>query len=57
VLVLVSSQDGFSGHFRYVLPALPFAFIWMSQVANRLVWDNVAYSAIVLGLLGWSVTK
>ena len=34
VLVLVSSQDGFSRHFRYVLPAFPFAFIWISQAVS-----------------------
>ncbi len=31
VFVLVSSQTGFSRYFRYVLPALPFLFIWVSQ--------------------------
>lgn len=32
VLVLVSSQTGFSRYLRYVLPVFPFAFIWISQV-------------------------
>ncbi|MBX3413346.1 MAG: glycosyltransferase family 39 protein [Pirellulales bacterium] len=31
IIVLVSSQNGFSVHFRYVLPALPFLFIWASK--------------------------
>lgn len=34
ILALVSSQSGFSHHFRYVLPIFPFAFIWVSQVAE-----------------------
>jgi hypothetical protein len=34
VLVVVSSQTGMNRHFRYVLPALPFLFIWLSKTAN-----------------------
>lgn len=34
VLVLVSSQTGFNHHVRYVLPAFPFLFIWISKVAR-----------------------
>jgi len=34
ILVLASSQTGFSHHMRYVLPIFPFAFIWMSKVAR-----------------------
>lgn len=34
VLTLVSSQTGINKHLRYVIPAFPFAFIWMSQVAQ-----------------------
>jgi len=33
ILALVSSQTGFNHHLRYVLPALPFAFVWMSRLA------------------------
>jgi hypothetical protein len=33
VFVLVSSQTGFNRYFRYVLPALPFLFIWAGQTA------------------------
>lgn len=36
VLVLVSSQTGFSHHLRYVLPVFPFAFIWASKVARAM---------------------
>lgn len=34
ILVFVSSQTGFSEHVRYILPVLPFVFIWMGQTAN-----------------------
>jgi hypothetical protein len=34
LFVLVSSQTGFNHHLRYILPALPFAFIWMSRIAE-----------------------
>ena len=34
ILVFVSSQTGFSVHSRYVIPALPFFFIWISKVAR-----------------------
>lgn len=33
VMAVVSSQVGFSHHMRYVLPSLPFVFIWASQAA------------------------
>lgn len=33
ILLVVSSQTGFSRHLRYLLPAFPFAFVWISQVA------------------------
>ena len=34
ILVFVSSQTGFNHHLRYVLPAVPFLFIWMAKVAR-----------------------
>jgi 4-amino-4-deoxy-L-arabinose transferase-like glycosyltransferase len=34
IFSFVSSQTGFSEHMRYVLPAFPFFFIWISQAAN-----------------------
>jgi len=34
IVVLVSSQLGLNKHFRYVLPALPFVFVWVSRVAT-----------------------
>lgn len=34
ILASVSSQTGFSAHPRYVIPALPFLFIWTSKIAR-----------------------
>jgi hypothetical protein len=34
ILVLVSSQTGFSAHSRYIIPALPFFFVWASKVGR-----------------------
>ncbi len=34
LFALVSSQTGFNHHLRYVLPALPFFFIWMGRLAQ-----------------------
>ena len=45
VLVLVSSQTGFNRYLRYVLPAFPFAFIWISKVGRTVElkqWKTVA---------------
>jgi hypothetical protein len=36
VLILVSSQTGFNRYLRYVLPCLPFMFVWISQAGNWL---------------------
>jgi len=32
VFAVVSSKTGFSHHLRYVLPCIPFVFIWISQL-------------------------
>lgn len=55
VLALVSSQDGFSHHFRYVLPALPFAFVWAGQAARAVGPGRWFSSAVVLASTGWAV--
>lgn len=34
LLLLVSSQTGFSRYVRYALPALPFLFVWIGGVAS-----------------------
>lgn len=34
IFVIVSSQTGFSEHFRYVLPAFPYLFIYIAKLAS-----------------------
>lgn len=55
LFVFVSSQTGFSRHFRYVLPAFPFAFIWISQVAQIAAHRSIILKAIVIALLSWTI--
>jgi len=68
ILLLVSSQTGFSHHARYVLPICPFAIIWISRVAARRQGDAEAQGrrgahrqyvrrATVLALLCWTVAS
>jgi 4-amino-4-deoxy-L-arabinose transferase-like glycosyltransferase len=41
ILLLVSCQTGFSVHSRYVIPALPFLFVWISKMGRALEpWDD-----------------
>lgn len=35
IFCVVSSKTGFSEHFRYTLPALPFLFVWIAGTARR----------------------
>jgi 4-amino-4-deoxy-L-arabinose transferase-like glycosyltransferase len=54
VLALVSSQTGFSRYVRYVLPALPFLFIWAGKVACALDFRDWKVAAVAAGALAWS---
>ena len=49
LVAFVSSQTGFSHHFRYVLPAFPFLFIWVSSVAERAACGPKVLRGIVIG--------
>lgn len=56
IFALVSSQTGFSHHFRYVLPCFPFVFIWISQIATTIVrsqWKSVVASFAIL----WTIAS
>ena len=57
VLVLVSSQTGFSHHLRYVLPIFPFGFIWISKAARAFEFRHRWMAAAVAGALTWSVVS
>ncbi len=56
VLILVSSQTGFTRYVRYVLPIAPFCFIWIGQVA-RLIGRSRIGSGIVIGATVLSIVS
>jgi hypothetical protein len=55
ILVLVSSQSGFSRHLRYALPVFPFVFVWISKVAQAAYLGHRAVAFLAGALLIWSV--
>lgn len=56
VFVLVSSQTGFNHHFRYVLPAFPFLFVWLSRIGICFTpGEFVKQRLFVVGLLTWMI--
>ncbi len=55
LFALVSSQTGFNHHLRYVLPALPFAFIWIGRVAELSAIRKPLLSSAIMIALGWSI--
>ena len=57
LLVFVSSQTGFSIHSRYIIPALPFFFIWMSKVGKALTLKRPIVATLTAILLTWSVAS
>jgi hypothetical protein len=57
ILVLVSSQTGFSHHLRYVLPCLPFLYIWASKVARPIQMRAKSVTLIAGFGLAWSVVS
>jgi hypothetical protein len=57
VLVLVSSQTGFSRYLRYVLPCFPFAYIWISKVARSVELKQRGVAVAAACALAWSVVS
>jgi hypothetical protein len=55
LLVFVSSQTGFSVHSRYVIPALPFFFIWIGKVGKAISRKRPIFSTLAITLLLWSI--
>ncbi|MEK6261414.1 MAG: glycosyltransferase family 39 protein [Planctomycetota bacterium] len=53
VVALASSQTGFTNHLRYILPAFPFAFVWMSQTVSTA--RGPIERATVATAIGWTV--
>jgi hypothetical protein len=54
VFTLVSSQTGFNHHFRYVLPAFPFLFVWAGSVAEL---EGPIKRAVLIAAVGWGVVS
>jgi hypothetical protein len=57
ILTFVSSQTGFSMHFRYVLPAFPFAFVWISQSLFNGIMRTKPWNIAVAVGLAWSIAS
>ncbi len=60
IFTFVSSQTGFSVHSRYILPALPFLFVWASRAARALerrpvTQGQLALAALVVLAMTWTV--
>ena len=56
ILCLVSSQTGFSKNFRYVLPCLPFMFVWVSRITPVLVCPTSMTRYTLVPLRGLAMT-
>lgn len=57
ILLLVSSQNGFSQHMRYAIPAFPFVFVWMSKAALAFGSRRTLMKYGVLILMTWFVSS
>ena len=57
IFLLVSSQTNYTNHFRYILPAFPFLFVWTGRVAVMLTRQTRPVGAIATGLLVWSTAS
>ncbi|MDR2344951.1 MAG: glycosyltransferase family 39 protein [Planctomycetaceae bacterium] len=55
LFIFVSSQTGFSRHFRYVLPAFPFVMIMLSKVVAVVFERSYWLRILVCSLLFWSI--
>jgi Dolichyl-phosphate-mannose-protein mannosyltransferase len=57
VLAFVSSQTGFNHHSRYILPILPFFFIWMSKAARAFERKERIAAMLTGGAVAWAVAS
>ena len=55
IMVLVSSHTGFTHHMRYVLPVVPFGFVWASRAAATLSRGYNLGSALTACGLAWGI--
>lgn len=57
IFIFVSSQTGFGRHFRYVLPAFPFIYIWASKVARAVPLKQWKIATIAGVAVVWSISS
>ena len=55
ILMMVSSQTGFSIHSRYVLPLLPYVFVWVSKVGRCVLLQQWPVAVLTAVAVCWSV--
>jgi hypothetical protein len=55
LFIFVSSQTGFSIHSRYIIPVLPFLFLWISKLGKLFLLRRYYLSIIVTILFLWSI--
>jgi hypothetical protein len=53
LFIFVSSQTGFSLHPRYIIPLLPFVYIWISKLGQLFTPKQYILSTIISVLLFW----
>lgn len=58
VLLLVSSETGFTCFFRYALPALPFAFVWAARAValGTNVWGKLLVGGCLVATVASSLS-
>ncbi|MCZ6914638.1 MAG: hypothetical protein O7C59_09380, partial [Rickettsia endosymbiont of Ixodes persulcatus] len=57
VFCLVSSQTAFSIHPRYVLPAFPFLFIWVSRCARSFCFHSIPVATMASFCVIWTLAS
>jgi len=57
VVALASSQTALNQHFRYVLPAAPFAVVWIGGVGRATALGHRAIAALAAAAAAWSIAS
>jgi hypothetical protein len=57
ILAFVSSQIGFNAHLRYVLPVLPFMFVWISAAALTVNRAHIISTVFFISASAWSIVS
>jgi len=55
IIAFISSQTGFSHHFRYMLPAFPFIYVGISKVGRSIPLNHRKVAILGSAALVWSV--